>query len=219
MSSVLPVIIDNQEPENSENEQKNLDIQIEDNEEEEMFSDKEEEEETLPEVKPKQKIEQKVIFQEPPSVKPVAKKKRVMSEAKLKQLAEARKKANAKRTANKEARLLAQKQAKEKIEAETNEMIKQKQEEYVEKKVSKIKKEIDKEPVIIQKSSVSHEDIQNIVSNAISKYDSDRIARKEQKRKEKEEKEKHKKINATIKRAQGKALTPQENGYFDSCFG
>lgn len=219
MSSVLPVIIDNVEPEISENEQKNLEIEIKD--EEEMFSDNEEEneEEPLPEVKPKKKIEQSVIFQEPPSVKPVVKKKRVMSEAKLKQLADARTKANAKRTANKEARLLAQKQAKEKIEAETNEIIKQKQEEYVEKKVSKIKKEIDKEPVIIQKSSVSPEDIQNIVSNAISKYDTDRIQRKEKKKKEKEEKEKHAKINATIKKAQGHTLTPKEDGYFDSCFG
>ncbi len=216
MSSVLPVIIDNQEPIDTEPEQKNLDIQIED---EEMFSEEEKEEEPLPEVKPKKKIEQKVIFQEPPEVKPVVKKKRVMSEAKLKQLAEARAKANAKRTANKEARLKAKADAKAKIEAETNEIIKNKQEEYVEKKISKIKKEIDKEPVIIQKSSISHEDIQNIVGSAIAKYDSDRIARKEEKRKKKEQAEKHAKINATIKRAQGKPLTPQENGYFDSCFG
>ena len=213
MSSVLPVIIDKEEPidtEPVEESKKNLDIKIEDDE---MFS--EEEEEPLPEVKPKKKIEQEVIFQEPPEVK----KKRVMSEAKLKQLAEARAKANAKRTANKEARLKAKADAKAKIEAETNEIIKNKQEEYVEQKISKIKKEIDKEPVIIQKSSVSHEDIQNIVGSAIAKYDSDRIARKEEKRKKKEEAEKHAKINATIKRAQGKPLTPQENGYFDSCFG
>ena len=147
--------------------------------------------------------------------KPVAKKKRVMDEKKLQQLAEAREKANATRKAKKEARL----KAKQEVEEHTQKMIEEKQQEYVSQKVSKIKKQIDKEPVIIQKSSVSTEDIENIVSNAISKYDSDRIARKEEKRKKKEEAEKHKKINATIKKAQGKPLTPQEAGFFDSCFG
>lgn len=212
MSSVLPVIIDPETPENIENTEKNIDVEIND---EEVFSDEEVEEEPLPEVKPKQKIEQKVIFQDPPSVKPVAKKKRVMDEAKLKQLAEARAKANATRKAKKEARL----KAKAEVEEKTQKLIEQKQEEYVEQKVSKIKKQIDKEPVIIQKNSVSTEDIENIVSNAISKYDNDRMARKEEKRKKREEAEKHKKINATIKKAQGKPLTPQESGFFDDCFG
>jgi hypothetical protein len=211
MSSVLPVIIDPEISEDIENEEKSLNVEIND---EEVFSE-EEEEEQLPEVKPKVKIEQEVIFQEPPSVKPVAKKKRVMSEAKLKQLADARAKANAKRKANKEARL----KAKAEVEQKTQQIIEQKQEEYVEQKVSKIKKQIDKEPVIIQKSSVSAEDIENIVGNAISKYDNDRIKRKEEKKKAREQAEKHKKINATIKKAQGQPLTPQESGYFDSCFG
>ena len=212
MSSVLPVIIDPEISENPENEEKSLNVEIND---EEVFSEGEEEEETLPEVKPKVKIEQEVIFQEAPAVKPVAKKKRVMSEAKLKQLADAREKANAKRKANKEARM----KAKAEVEQQTQKLIAEKQEEYVSQKVSKIKKQIDKEPVIIQKSSVSTEDIENIVSNAISKYDSDRIKRKEEKKKAREEAEKHKKINATIKKAQGRALTPQEEGFFDSCFG
>ena len=212
MSSVLPVIIDPEISENIENEEKSLNVEIND---EEVFSEGEEEEETLPEVKPKVKIEQEVIFQEAPAVKPVAKKKRVMSEAKLKQLADAREKANAKRKANKEARM----KAKQEVEQQTQKLIEQKQEEYVEQKVSKIKKQIDKDPVIIQKNSVSTEDIENIVSNAISKYDSDRIKRKEEKKKAREEADKHKKINATIKKAQGKALTPQEEGFFDSCFG
>lgn len=210
MTDVLPVIIDPEISENNEEEQKSLSMEIND---EEVFS--EEEEEPLPEVKPKVKIDNKVIFQDAPSVKPVAKKKRVMDEKKLQQLAEARAKANATRKAKKEARL----KAKQEVEEHTQKMIQEKQEEYVSQKVSKIKKQIDKEPVIIQKSSVSTEDIENIVSNAISKYDSDRIARKEEKRKKKEEAEKHKKINATIKKAQGKPLTPQEAGFFDSCFG
>jgi len=219
MSSVLPVIIDTPVPEITEDSEvfdgeelndKNLKMEIND----ESEGEEEEKEEIVP-VKERVKIDNEVIFQEAPSVKPVAKKKRVMSEAKLKQLADARAKANATRTANKEAKL----KAKKEIQEATQQMIVQKQEEYVEKKVSKIKKQIDKEPVIIQKSSVSPEDIQNIVSGAISKYDSERIARKEEKRKKKEEEEKHKKINATIKKAQGHTLTPQENGYFDSCFG
>ncbi len=216
MSSVLPVIIDTPIPEITEDtevfdledlNENNLNMEINDNEESE--------EEIIPEVKERVKIDNQVIFQDAPSVKPVAKKKRVMSEAKLKQLADAREKANATRTANKEAKL----KAKREIQEATQQMIVQKQEEYVEKKVSKIKKQIDKEPVIIQKNSVSPEDIQNIVSGAISKYDSQRIARKEEKRLKKEEADKHKKINATIKKAQGHSLTPEENGYFDSCFG
>jgi len=217
MSSVLPVIIDTPVPEISEEmplsqeEAGDLNVEINDEESEE----EPEEQEIIPEVKERVKIDNKIIFQDPPNVKPVAKKKRVMSEAKLKQLADARAKANATRTANKEAKL----KAKKEIQEATQKMIVQKQEEYVEQKVSKIKKQIDKEPVIIQKNSVSAEDIENIVGNAISKYDSDRIARKEEKRKKKEEADKHKKINATIKKAQGHALTPQESGYFDSCFG
>ena len=210
MTDVLPVIIDPEISENNEEEQKSLSMEIND---EEVFS--EEEEEPLPEVKPKVRIDNKVIFQDAPSVKPVAKKKRVMDEKKLQQLAEARAKANATRKAKNDSRLIA----KQEVDEHTQKMIQEKQEEYVSQKVSKIKKQIDKEPVIIQKSSVSTEDIENIVSNAISKYDSDRIARKEEKRKKKEEAEKHKKINATIKKAQGKPLTPQEAGFFDSCFG
>ena len=99
----------------------------------ESEGEEEEKEEIVP-VKERVKIDNEVIFQEAPSVKPVAKKKRVMSEAKLKQLADARAKANATRTANKEAKL----KAKKEIQEATKKMIVQKQEEYVEKKVSKI---------------------------------------------------------------------------------
>tara|TARA_R100000734_G_C3274157_1_gene69358 strand:- start:101 stop:751 length:651 start_codon:yes stop_codon:yes gene_type:complete len=216
MTDVLPVIIDPEPIENTENLENNV-KPVDD----EVFSDEElsEEMEEPVKVEKRPKIDNKVIFQEPPSVKPVVKKKRVMDEKKLEQLAKARAKANATRTAKKEAKLKAKKEAEEAQAQMAQQKIQEKTNEYVEKKVEKIKKQVDREPVIVQKSSVSLEDIEKIVGGAISKYDNDRLIRKEQKKKKKEEEEKHAKINATIKRAQGRPLKPHEEGFFDSCFG
>ena len=206
MSAMLPEIIDapiTEEPmitDNIENEKLNVEIQSD--------------EEIIPEVNVKLKIDTEKVFQKP-VVKPVVKVKREMSEARKKQLSEARVKANATRTANKEAKL----KARDDANAEMDEMVKKKRDEIVEKRVSKLKAKVDKEPIIYQKNNISLDDIESITTAAISKYDIDRKNRKEEKRKKIEERDKHKKINNTIKRAQGGALNPSEMGYFDNCFG
>ena len=109
-----------------------------------------------------------------------------------------------------------------KFDNEDLEKLKEKEQEYIEKKVNKqIKKSVkilDKEPVIYN-NSLSIEDVENITSNAILKYDNQRKAQKEEKKKKKAEQEKHARINNTIKRAQTGGLVPTQAGYFDSCFG
>ena len=206
MSAMLPEIIDapiTEEPmitDNIENEKLNVEIQSD--------------EEIIPEVSVKLKIDTEKIFQKP-VVKPVVKVKREMSEARKKQLSDARIKANATRTANKEAKL----KARDDANAEMDEMVKKKRDEIVEKRVSKLKAKVDKEPIIYQNNNISLDDIESITTAAISKYDIDRKNRKEEKRKKIAERDKHKKINNTIKRAQGGALNPSESGYFDNCFG
>tara|TARA_R110000764_G_scaffold7723_3_gene26916 strand:- start:3421 stop:4041 length:621 start_codon:yes stop_codon:yes gene_type:complete len=171
-------------------------------------------EEIIPEVSVKLKIDTEKVFQKP-IVKPVVKVKREMSEERKKQLSDARIKANATRTANKEAKI----KARDDANAEMDEMVKKKRDEIVEKRVSKLKAKVDKEPIIYQNNNISLDDIESITTKAISKYDIDRKNRKEEKRKKIAERDKHKKINNTIKRAQGGALNPSESGYFDNCFG
>ena len=206
MSAMLPEIIDapiTEEPmimDNIENEKLNVEIQSD--------------EEIIPEVSVKLKIDTEKVFQKP-IVKPVVKVKKEMSEARKKQLSDARIKANATRTANKEAKI----KARDDANAEMDEMVKKKRDEIVEKRVSKLKAKVDKEPIIYQNNNISLDDIESITSKAISKYDIDRKNRKEEKRKKIAERDKHKKINNTIKRAQGGALNPSEMGYFDNCFG
>ena len=206
MSAMLPEIIDapiTEEPmimDNIENEKLNVEIQSD--------------EEIIPEVSVKLKIDTEKVFQKP-IVKPVVKVKKEMSEARKKQLSDARIKANATRTANKEAKL----KARDDANAEMDEMVKKKRDEIVEKRVSKLKAKVDKEPIIYQNNNISLDDIESITTAAISKYDIDRKNRKEEKRKKIAERDKHKKINNTIKRAQGGALNPSEMGYFDNCFG
>ena len=206
MSAMLPEIIDapiTEDPmitDNIENEKLNVEIQSD--------------EEIIPEVSVKLKIDTEKVFQKP-IVKPVVKVKKEMSEARKKQLSDARIKANATRTANKEAKL----KARDDANAEMDEMVKKKRDEIVEKRVSKLKAKVDKEPIIYQNNNISLDDIQSITTAAISKYDIDRKNRKEEKRQKIAERDKHKKINNTIKRAQGGALNPSESGYFDNCFG
>ena len=206
MSAMLPEIIDapiTEEPmimDNIENEKLNVEIQSD--------------EEIIPEVSVKLKIDTEKVFQKP-IVKPVVKVKKEMSEARKKQLSDARIKANATRTANKEAKI----KARDDANAEMDEMVKKKRDEIVEKRVSKLKAKVDKEPIIYQNNNISLDDIESITTAAISKYDIDRKNRKEEKRKKIAERDKHKKINNTIKRAQGGALNPSESGYFDNCFG
>tara|TARA_R110000737_G_scaffold352558_2_gene399070 strand:+ start:273 stop:884 length:612 start_codon:yes stop_codon:yes gene_type:complete len=203
---MLPEIIDapiTEEPmimDNIENEKLNVEIQSD--------------EEIIPEVSIKLKIDTEKVFQKP-IVKPVVKVKKEMSEERKKQLSDARIKANATRTANKEAKL----KARDDANAEMDEMVKKKRDEIVEKRVSKLKAKVDKEPIIYQNNNISLDDIESITTAAISKYDIDRKNRKEEKRKKIAERDKHKKINNTIKRAQGGALNPSEMGYFDNCFG
>ena len=206
MSAMLPEIIDapiTEEPmimDNIENEKLNVEIQSD--------------EEIIPEVSIKLKIDTEKVFQKP-IVKPVVKVKKEMSEARKKQLSDARIKANATRTANKEAKI----KARDDANAEMDEMVKKKRDEIVEKRVSKLKAKVDKEPIIYQNNNISLDDIESITTAAISKYDIDRKNRKEEKRQKIAERDKHKKINNTIKRAQGGALNPSEMGYFDNCFG
>ena len=212
MSSMLPQIIDapiTEEPMITDKEEifemeddKNLSVDIQSDEE------------IIPEVSVKLKIDTEKVFQKP-VVKPVVKVKREMSEERKKQLSDARIKANATRTANKEAKI----KARDDANAEMDEMVKKKRDEIVEKRVSKLKAKVDKEPIIYQNNNISLDDIESITSKAISKYDIDRKNRKEEKRKKIAERDKHKKINNTIKRAQGGALNPSEMGYFDNCFG
>ena len=209
MSAMLPEIIDapiTEEPMIMDNidtegtEKLNVEIQSD--------------EEIIPEVSVKLKIDTEKVFQKP-IVKPVVKVKKEMSEERKKQLSDARIKANATRTANKEAKI----KARDDANAEMDEMVKKKRDEIVEKRVSKLKAKVDKEPIIYQNNNISLDDIESITTAAISKYDIDRKNRKEEKRKKIAERDKHKKINNTIKRAQGGALNPSESGYFDNCFG
>lgn len=209
MADVLPEIIDSK-----------ITVDSMDTEDNEIFEPEKlsveisDEEEIIPEVNIKVKIDTEQVFQKP-VVKPVVKKKREMTEARKKQLGEARVKANATRTANKEAKL----KAREDERVEMDEMVKKKRDEIVEKRVSKLKKVVEKEPIIYQNNNISLDDIQSITSNAISKYDMDRKERKQLKKNKLAEKNKHNKINNTIKRAQGGALNPSDSGYFDNCFG
>ncbi len=210
MSSLFPEIID-----------KKIELEIEDIDEGNVNEEEVEAEEVVElEVKEKIKIDNNEIFHTP-VVAPVKKKKRVMSEAQKEALAKARVKANAKRTANKEARLKEKEELNNHLKQERDNVIKQKQNEYINEKVSKMKKVIDENEtqVVINNNSVSLEDIERITSSAISKYDKNRREEKEKRMKDRAEKMKHKKINDTIKRAQGKTLSPQDIGYFDSCFG
>jgi len=208
MSTLLPEIIDAEISVNRE--ENNVSAEITETEQDELSD---EDIEVEQEVIPKQKIPQDKIFA-PPKVKSVAKKKRVMDDKKLEQLAKAR--AKAKENAKKK---------KEEREAEVSNILQQKKQEYIEKKVSKhIKKqekEVDAEPVINVNKGISHDDIQNIVSQSITAYDTDRKKRKEEKKKKQAQDQQHQRINNTIRKAQGlpPALNPNDAGYFNSCFG
>ena len=137
-----------------------------------------------------------------------------MSEKQLENLKKAREKSN---------QLRAERKAK--AEAEAKEIISQKKQELVNKKVEKaLKKQetiLEKEQVIVNNKSITEEDIQKIVSQSILQYDNDRKKIKEAKKKKKAEEEEKSRINNTIRKAQGlpKALTPQDAGYFNNCFG
>lgn len=219
MNSVLPEIIDAPEPVD--------DVEINENsgdedEDQENLDKLELEVEEIVEVKEKVKIDNEKIFQDlpPPEVKPVVKKKRVMSEARLKQLADARAKSIATRKAKKEKEMKEKQDAKALAKKQAEEIIEEKKNQYIDRKVKKYTKSIDKDPVIVQQSNISLEDIENITASAINKYDLQRQQRKEEKRKKREEDMKHKAINEKIRQAQGrsKGLTPQDEGFFDSCF-
>ena len=205
MSSVLPQIID---PEISENIELILSETDDSNNDEEPVEVKE----PIPEIEHRPKIDQEVIFKTP-QIKKVAKKKRVMSEEKLEQLAQARQKAREKAKLNKESR-----------DKEVNEILSHKKDEYVKKKVEKAvkrqEKYIDEEQVIVN-NGISHEDIQNIVSQSISKYDENRKIRKNEKKKKESEDQQHQIINNTIRKATNQlpALTSGDPGYFNNCFG
>ncbi len=219
MNSILPEIID--APEDVEDVDIN-EINGDEDEEEEKLDKLELEVEEIVQVKEKVKIDNEKIFQDlpPPEVKPVVKKKRVMSEARLKQLADARAKSIATRKAKKERETKEKQDAKQLAKKQAEEIIEEKKNQYIDRKVKKYTKSIDKEQVIVQQSNISLEDIENITASAINKYDLQRAERKEEKRKKREEDMKHKVINEKIRQAQGrsKGLTPQDSGFFDSCF-
>ena len=217
MSNLLPQIID---PILTENPTISNEIKLEIKDEvvnEDTNVNEEEEEEVKEEelvVEKKPKIEQSVIFNDPPQVKPVAKKKRKMSEKQLENLAKARARSNELR-----------KQRKAEKDAEVEKVLSQKKDEYVKSKVdkavSKKLREVDKEQVLVNNNVISKDDIQDIVAQSILQYDTQmRTERAERKKKKVAEKEKER-INNTIRRAQGlpKALTPQDEGYFNNCFG
>ena len=203
MSSVLPEVIESIP---TENDDENMDISID---------DENDEEEEVVEVVEKEVIPQEVIFKEAPSVKPVVKKKRVMSEKQLENLKKAREKSNQLR-----------KERKAQREQEAKQIIKEKKEEYVKKKVEKAIRQneisIDKEQVLVNNvnTNISHDDIQNIVSQSILKYDTQKKQEKADKKKKKAEEEEKQRINNTIRRAQGQqpALQSHEAGYFSQCF-
>jgi len=211
MSSVLPQIIDPILTEDTENtEEVKLEIDDEDVNEDTNVNI------ITNEIEPKQKIAQDVIFNDPPQVKPVVKKKRKMSEKQLENLKKAREKSNELR-----------KQRKAEKDAEVEKVLSQKKDEYVkskvEKAVSKKLKEVDNEQVIVNNVSqnVSKDDIQEIISKSILQYDTQLRTEKAQRKKKKIEEEEKSRINNTIRRAQGlpKSLTPQDAGYFNNCFG
>ena len=206
MSMKLPKIIDpiiTENPIINENMNENIKMEI-----------KDEVKDEITEVEEKPKIAQDVIFNDPPQVKPVVKKKRVMSEKQLENLKKAREKSNELR-----------KQRKADKDAEVNEILSQKKDEYLKSKVEKaVKKQennIDKEQVIVNHSVVSKDDIQDIVSKSILQYDTQRRTEKAEKRKKKVVEEEKSRINNTIRRAQGlpKSLNPNDAGYFNNCFG
>tara|TARA_R110001583_G_scaffold126707_3_gene278314 strand:+ start:563 stop:1204 length:642 start_codon:yes stop_codon:yes gene_type:complete len=213
MSSKLPKIIDPIITENpivnenmNENMNENIKMDIKDHD---VLV-----EENTTQVEDRPKIAQDVIFNDPPQVKPVVKKKRVMSEKQLENLKKAREKSNELR-----------KQRKAEKDAEVNEILSLKKDEYLKSKVEKaVKKQennIDKEQVIVNHSVVSKDDIQDIVSKSILQYDTQRRTEKAEKRKKKVVEEEKSRINNTIRRAQGlpKALVPTDAGYFNNCFG
>ena len=210
MSMKLPKIIDpiiTENPIINENMNENIKMEIKDEIKDEVKDE-------ITEVEEKPKIAQDVIFNDPPQVKPVVKKKRVMSEKQLENLKKAREKSNELR-----------KQRKADKDAEVNEILSQKKDEYLKSKVEKaVKKQennIDKEQVIVNHSVVSKDDIQDIVSKSILQYDTQRRTEKAEKRKKKVVEEEKSRINNTIRRAQGlpKSLNPNDAGYFNNCFG
>jgi hypothetical protein len=211
MSDVLPKII---EPILTEDTETTDEVKLEINDEDVNEDTNVNEITSPPVIEKKPKIEQSEIFNDPPQVKPVVKKKRKMSEKQLENLKKAREKSN---------QLRAERKAK--AEAEAKEIISQKKQELVNKKVEKaLKKQetiLEKEQVIVNNKSITEEDIQKIVSQSILQYDTDRKKIKEAKKKKKAEDEEKSRINNTIRKAQGlpKALTPQDAGYFNNCFG
>jgi len=210
MSDILPKVI---ETEIAEEQEISMDI-IDDEDNSNIVGYSDEEQDEIP-VEPKPKIDNKVIFQEAPQVKPVVKekKKRVMSEKQLENLKKAREKSN---------NLRAQRKAQR--EAEAQALIDANKDKYIKKKVEKaMKKEenaIDKQPVIVSQSNISHDDIQSIVSNSILEYDNKRKVEKAEKKKKKAVEQEKERINNTIRRAQGQppSLKPTEAGYFNNCF-
>ena len=90
MSMKLPKIIDpiiTENPIINENMNENIKMEIKDEIKDEVKDE-------ITEVEEKPKIAQDVIFNDPPQVKPVVKKKRVMSEKQLENLKKAREKSN-----------------------------------------------------------------------------------------------------------------------------
>ena len=146
MSSILPEVIETEIVEEPE-------ISMDMEEDSNIVGYSDEEQDEIP-VEPKPKLDNKVIFQDSPQVKPIVKekKKRVMSEKQLDNLKKAREKSNELR-----------KQRKAQREAEAQALIDANKDKYIKKKVEKaMKKEesaIDKQPVLISQSNISHDDI------------------------------------------------------------
>ena len=207
MSSILPEVIETEIVEEPE-------ISMDMEEDSNIVGYSDEEQDEIP-VEPKPKLDNKVIFQDSPQVKPIVKekKKRVMSEKQLDNLKKAREKSNELR-----------KQRKAQREAEAQALIDANKDKYIKKKVEKaMKKEesaIDKQPVIVSQSNISHDDIKSIISNSILEYDNKRKVEKAEKKKKKAVEQEKERINNTIRRAQGKpaSLKPTEAGYFNNCF-
>jgi hypothetical protein len=210
MSDILPEII---ETEIAEEPEISMDIDDTDNNSN-ISAEDENMDEEIP-VEPKPKIDNKVIFQDAPQVKPVVKekKKRVMSEKQLENLKKAREKSNKLRAERKKQR---EAEAQALIDANKNKYIKKK----VEKAMKTEEKIIDKQPVLVSQSNISHEDIQSIISNSILEYDNKRKVEKAEKKKKKAQEQEKERINNTIRRAQGQppSLKPTEAGYFNNCF-
>lgn len=221
MPNVLPEIIDRPEPENTE-----TDAEIIDNTDNEIIKKELEEEyekETeLVEVEAqkKVKIDHEQVFQKP-VMKPVAKKKRVMSDEKKEQLAKARAKAY---EGHKRRKELKEKQQQDE-EEDLKELIEEKKTQKINKMVERAEKQQDaiikREKVIVSNQNITIDDIEKITASAIGKYESDRQERKVIRKKKESEDNARKNINNTIRRAQGreKAPEPHEAGYFNQCFG